>query len=272
MAIKDIMTIVDSTGKRPAAKLAAELARNLDAHLTGLSIAYAPMMPASGIVPASEELISGAREAWLELARAADADFREMGRLAGIRYESRIIDAPSDGYFREIAHAGRLTDLVVVGQDNPDELEPMRSALIETLLMESGAPTLLIPYIGAGDFVSGRALVAWDGGMSAARAVRAALPLLALCSSVTVLTIGDRAGGISDIAVYLDRHGLKTEVSRVPGGSVPVADVVLNTAMDGSYDWVVMGAYGHSRLREHLFGGATRDILSEMTVPVVMAH
>lgn len=273
MAIKDILTVVDYDGRRPAARVAAELARLLDAHLTGLSMSQTPTMPAPGIAPGSAALMESIREAWFDRARNADAAFQEIARLAGVRYESAIVEATGDGYFAELVRRSRLSDLVVIGQDNPDAPEPMRSALIEAMLFEGGAPTLMVPYIGADDFSPRRALVAWDGSATAARAVRAGLPLLAASESVTVLLVGSRpAEGASDIAVYLDRHGLKVEVKQTPAAGVPVADVLLNTVSDGGFDWVVMGAYGHSRVREFLFGGATRDILQEMTVPLLMAH
>jgi nucleotide-binding universal stress UspA family protein len=273
MAIKDILTIVDLAGRRPAASVAAELARRLDAHLTGLTTAHSPLIPASGIATASEALSARVREAWLDQARAADAAFQEIARLAGIRYESVVVDAPSDGYFAEFVRRSRLADLVVIGQEDPDVPEPLRGAMIEALLFEAGAPVLLVPYIGVGDIALRRALVAWDGSATAARAVRAGLSLLGLSDSVTVLRIGNhRPEESSDIAVYLDRHGLKVEVEQVPANEIPVADVLLNTVADRGFDWVVMGAYGHSRVREYLFGGATRDILGEMTVPVLMAH
>jgi nucleotide-binding universal stress UspA family protein len=273
MAIKDILTVVDLAGRRPAASVAAELARRLDAHLTGLSLLHDPMVPASGMTLGSAALSAGVREAWLSRAREADAAFQEIGRLAGIRYDSTIVEAPSDGYLAEVVRRSRLTDLAVIGQDNPDEPEPLRAAMIESLLFEGGAPTLLVPYVSASDFSPRRALIAWDGSATAARAVRAGLPLLAKSDSVTVLTIGNqRPEQASDIAVYLDRHGLKVELEQVRPNEVPVADVLLNTVADRGFDWVVMGAYGHSRVREYLFGGATRDILGEMTVPVLMAH
>ncbi len=273
MPVKDILTIVDLGGKRPAASAAAELARQLDAHLTGLTLAYSPMIPGFGIGATPDVLNAQVREIWLEHAREADAAFQEIGRLAGIRCESVIVDALTDSYFAELTRRSRLTDLVVIGQENPDAPEPMRATLIETLLFEGGAPVLLVPYVGAGDAAFRRALIAWDGSATAARAIHAALPLLGVTESVTVLAIGKRpAEEASDLAIYLDRHGLKVELEQAPPTEVRVADVLLNTVADGGFDFVVMGAYGHSRTREYLFGGATRDILGEMTVPVLMAH
>lgn len=272
MAIKDILTIVDLSGNRPAAAVAAEMARRLDAHLTGLSLAYNPMIPAYGIVPGSDAM-NAVREVWRGQAEEADAAFEELAGRAGIRYESEIVETAGDGYFSEPVRRSRLTDLVVIGQENPDAPEPMRSSMIEALLFEGGAPTLIVPYIGNGDLAMRRALVAWDGSATSARAVRAGLPLLAVSESVTVLAIGNkRPEEASEIAVYLDRHGLKVDVKQIPGGNIPVADTVLNVVSDESYDCVVMGAYGHSRVREYFFGGATRDILGEMTVPVLMTH
>lgn len=272
MAIRDIVTIVDLTGRRPAASVAAALAGRLDAHLTGLAIAHNPMIPPSGIALGTESLVADMRAAWEERAREADTAFQEIGRRAGIRYEGVLVEVESEG-FGELVRRGRLTDLVVMGQDNPDEPEPLRGAMIEAMLFEAGAPTLLVPYISRGDIALERALVAWDGSATAARAVRAALPILQASAAVTVLTIGK--GGpeaASDVAVYLDRHGLKVDVRHMPLRDVAVADLLLNTVTDEGFDFVAMGAYGHSRVRELIFGGATRDILREMTVPVLMAH
>jgi nucleotide-binding universal stress UspA family protein len=273
MAIKDILTIVDLVGERAAPALAAELARVLDAHLMGMVLAQNPMIPPSGIALGSEMLTAGMRDAWLRQAQDADAAFEDMAGRAGVRYESRIIEAAAESYTAEPVRRSRLTDLVVVGQDSPDAPQPMRGPLIEALLFDGGAPTLIVPYIGAADFALRRALVAWDGSATAARAVRASLPLLAACDSVTVLAVGSQPSEEeTDIAIYLDRHGLKVEVKQIPAGSIPVADTVLNVVSDESFDCVVMGAYGHSRVREYFFGGATRDILGEMTVPVLMTH
>ncbi len=273
MPIKDILTVVDLAGERPAASAAAELARRLDAHLTGITGAHVPVIPTGGMALAPVELSAQVRDLWLQQAREADAAFQEIGRLAGIRYDSILIDAPADAYFAELLRRSRLTDLVVVGQEDPDLPEPMRKQLIETLLFEGGAPVFLVPYVGTRDVALGRALIAWDGSATAARAIRAALPLLAATESVMVLAVGKRPPEeASDLAVHLDRHGLKVEVEQMPPTEVAVADVLLNTVSDRGFDFVVMGAYGHSRMRESLFGGATRDILGEMTVPVLMAH
>jgi nucleotide-binding universal stress UspA family protein len=134
---------------------------------------------------------------------------------------------------------------------------------------------LVVPYIGAPQFKVDRALIAWDGSASAARAVHAALPLLRLAKQVEVLmlTSGEPADGAGvGLARYLARHNLRTELRHTTRGGIGVADALLNFVSDNAHDWVVMGAYGHSRLRQAVFGGTTRNVLAEMTVPVLMTH
>jgi nucleotide-binding universal stress UspA family protein len=165
---------------------------------------------------------------------------------------------------------------VVIGQDDPDRPEPMRPALIEALLFESGVPVLLVPYIGVLAVRLEKVLVAWDGSATAARAVHAAMPLLPLAKEIHILLVDSgrklAAESGTDLGGYLARHGLAVGVERIQRVEIGVADALISHVADNGFDTVVMGAYGHSRLRELVFGGATRDVLAEMTVPVLMAH
>jgi nucleotide-binding universal stress UspA family protein len=122
-------------------------------------------------------------------------------------------------------------------------------------------------------------VVAWDASREAARAVSDALPILEKASSVTVVTVNPRErdyghGDVpgADIAVYLARHGVKVDVQRIDARDIDVGNMLLSHVANDSADLLVMGAYGHSRLREVVLGGATRTILGEMTVPVLMSH
>jgi nucleotide-binding universal stress UspA family protein len=119
-------------------------------------------------------------------------------------------------------------------------------------------------------------LIAWDGGRPAARAVADALPLLALVDRVEIVTVNDASGDrhlpSENIARHLARHGIAVELKSVPRGDLDVANALLSYAGDAGADLIVMGGYGHSRLREIVLGGTTRTILQSMTVPVLMAH
>jgi len=277
-AISDMHVVVDIAGERRPAAIAADLANRFGAHLTGLALAFEPLIPAYTMsAPIPTDFIVAARENAIADARAAGAAFEKIAEGAGVPFETLMLESVAGEGFMGAVRDLRTTDLVVVGQDNPDRPEPMRGALIEAILFEAAAPTLIVPYTGVTAFKPGRAIVAWDGSAPAARAVRAALPLLALADEVLVVMVEEtgkwREGAPgADIGTHLARHGLNVEVKRVDNAVGSVSASLLNFAADETGDWMVMGAYGHSRMRELFLGGATRGILASMTVPILMAH
>lgn len=275
MAIKDILTVVDLNGKQAAAQFALDLASRTSAHVTGLSIAFEPVVPGFIAAPMPADYIEIARDSALKAAAKAGEAFSDMARKAGVSSEVRTAEMITGGTAEPVVSHCRFTDLVVIGQENPDEPEPMRETLIEAVLFESGVPVLIVPYIGA-KLKMKNVLVAWDGSPTASRAVHAALPLLAMAEKVTVMMVetGKTSHGQpgADIATYLARHNLNVTVDVVPRPQTGIADAILNYVSDQGVDMVAMGGYGHSRMREFLFGGATREILAAMTVPVLMAH
>lgn len=275
MAIKDILTLVDLGGQRAAVQVALDLAGRTGAHVTGLSVAFEPVVPGFIAAPMPADYIEIARDQALKAAAAANASFEELARRAGVPAEARTAEMITGGSAETVVSHCRLTDLVVIGQDNPEEPEPMREMLIEAMLFDSGVPVLIVPYIG-GTLPLKNVMVAWDGSPTASRAVHAALPVLFLAEKVTVMLVetGKPRPGEpgADIATYLARHGLNVTVDVVPRPQTSVAETILNYVSDNGIDLVAMGGYGHSRMREFLFGGATREILTSMTVPVLMAH
>jgi nucleotide-binding universal stress UspA family protein len=217
------------------------------------------------------------RQAWREAARGAQQLFRSRADVAGITTEWR----EREGDVAEIAslHA-RYADLVIVGQMEPGlPAGHSARALPERLLLGVGRPILVVPYAGVFTTVGERVLVAWNASREATRAVNDALPLLQRASQVTVLAINPR-GGVSgdgdvpgaDLALHLSRHGVKAEASWVPAQDIEVAAMLLSWACDCQADLIVMGGYGHSRIRELVLGGATREMLQIMTVPTLMSH
>ncbi len=275
--LKDIKVIVDNVGERRPAKVAAELARISDAHLTGIALAIDPLVPIYTIAaPIPTDFIVAAHEQGVAEGRAALAAFDAIGTAAGVTTESRLAESIS-GDFSSVIRNAILTDLAVVGQDDPDHEQPFRAALIEALLFQAGVPTLLVPYSGAREFNADKAVIAWNGSAQAARAVRAAMPLLAMSKSVLVAIVdegappSDEAQG-ADVGAYLARHGLKVEVRTVANAHEGAGRALLNLAVDEEASWLVMGAYGHSRIRQFLLGGVTRSVLANATIPVLMAH
>ncbi len=277
MPIKDILTILDLAGDQPAAKYALEFGRIHDAHVTGLAVSFEPVVPAFAAAPMPVDYLQAAHEQSVAAANEAKKQFEELARLAAIKSESRLSEILTGGPLENVLVHCRPTDLVVIGQTNPDRPEPMRELLIETLLFESGVPVLLVPYIGSKSFEPENVLVGWDGSSTATRAIHSALPILERAKKITVLVIERRSNAATgqpgaEVANYLARHNMDVTVEIVTNPQTGVADTVLNHVSDNGNDLIVMGGYGHSRIREFLFGGATREILEGMTVPVLMAH
>ncbi|MEO1198384.1 MAG: universal stress protein [Pseudomonadota bacterium] len=281
MAIRDIIVHIDSHAKDESDKkrqgYARSMARVLDAHLTGLAIAVEPVLPpmVMGEVPASvldtqrERLRSDAEDALQQFAKAAEAD--------GLRFDTAMLNALEASASQAFAIRSRTSDLAILGQEQPEDGSPMRTLLIESALFESGRPVLIVPYIGPDTFELTSCLVAWDGSREAARSVHEALPLLERAHEVNILVVDtgqvaeDDAPGTS-LAAHLARHDLDVTIKTVPAGGLDVASAILSYVDDTRPDLVVMGGYGHSRLREFLMGGATRGMLRSMTAPVLMAH
>jgi nucleotide-binding universal stress UspA family protein len=147
----------------------------------------------------------------------------------------------------------------------------------DSTLFESGRPVIIVPYIQKAPIKLDRIMVCWDGSRSAARAIADAMPFLERAKNVEVVIVTNQRGERdeiegADIGQHLARHGLKVEVTRITHGDLDVADALLSHSMDASADFMVMGGYGHSRLREFVLGGVTRSILCTMTLPTLMSH
>lgn len=276
-AIKDMLVVLDLAGERNSAKLAVDLAGRLGAHLTGLALAYDPITPAySMAAPIPTDFMVSAREQALSDAKQAGAAFEEMARTAGLSVETTVSDVLVGDGFGGVVDRAKLCDLVVAGQDNPDQREPLREVLIEQVMFQAETPTLLVPFAGPPEFKSDHAMIAWDGSTKAARAVRAAMPLLKMSKKVLVVMVegGRKKTEIAgaDLATYLARHDLDVTVRTIPRASSGIGQTILDFAAAEAVDWLVMGAYGHSRLREFILGGTTARVLKSMTLPVLMAH
>jgi nucleotide-binding universal stress UspA family protein len=282
MALKDILVHLDTEAGSGAGQrrqsFAISLAAAHDAHLTGLIFALEPTIPPMimGEVPGS--LLESQRERAIESAQAAADAFSAATKAAGINSEVRIVNCTEAAAGPTLAVHGRTSDLIVVGQEEPDDTLAIRELLIESALFESGRATLVVPYIGPAEAKLDHIMVGWDGRREASRAANEALPLLAKAQDVEVVIVGDDApsahGGEpgADLALHLARHGLSVNVKRIGSAGIDIGNALLSHAADAETDLMVLGGYGHSRFREFIFGGTTNSILSSMTVPVLMAH
>ena len=204
---------------------------------------------------------------------------RQAAEQHGVELETRLETGSLDRLPAILARIARNADLIVVGEPNPAESGTDETALIEAAFMDTGRPALVIPYIGAKALPPRRVLVAWDGSREASRAVHDALPLLRLAAEVVILIVdagklGPRFGPQpgAGILAHLGRHGVAARVKAVESGGAAIAELILVQADAEKTDLLIMGGYGHSRLREMILGGVTRHMLERMSVPVLFAH
>jgi nucleotide-binding universal stress UspA family protein len=274
--MKDIVVaLAPGASHDVAADYAMSVAARFDGHLTGIAFAYEPVMPGTvmGSIPAG--LIEASRVESRNIARAAAERF-EKSHTAGVSVETRVVDATLVGAADLFGRIARRFDLSVVAQHEPHR-GGNQDLIIEAALFQSGRPVIVVPYIQRAGMTLDRVLVCWDGSRPAARAIGDAMPLLAGAKAVEIVIVATeraRSDEITGAAIarHLARHGLSVDVKRIVANDTDVANTVLSYAADSSADFIVMGGYGHSRLREFVLGGATRGILQSMTVPALMSH
>ena len=275
-ALGNILVHIDA-GPHNAARLSA--ARELAARHDASVIALYAVTPAYIEVPFAMEAAGAALDALKELdderLRRARTLVEQVRATSGPRIEWAETDGAAlfNGFLQQAFYA----DLLVLGQREP---EPYSSGVpgdfIESVVIGSGRPALVLPHVGVPARVGGTVLVAWKETPQAVHAVTAALPMLQRAELVHVVSWqGEDPGsqGPLDIRAFMARHGIEAQLHRL--GSEPAAttgEMMLSMAADLSADLIVMGCYGHSRARELVLGGATRTILASMTVPVLMAH
>lgn len=277
MPYKTIAVWLDAKRTAPA-DVAIALAVEQGAHLTALNYLDITRLPPYIRAHLGEE-VARAQLAQAESAAAAcAAAFEAAAKKAGLSsYEVRRV---ADDPVGSLALSARYADLVVMGQVDPQVADtPAESDFPDHAVLASGRPTLLVPYVGSYPKIGQHVVVAWNASRESTRAVTDALPLLQRAAKVTIITGDARPGATghgadpgADIALYLSRHGVRVTVSTEQTAGIDIGSMLLSRIADIGADLLVMGAYGHSRLRELVLGGATRTVLSEMTVPVLMSH
>ena len=275
--IKDIVVnLSNPASQEMISRFAISVSGLFDSHLCGISFACQPQFPAVGYNGIPAEYIDGL---WAESRRLAGASinaFEEATRGAGLVAEAQQIEAQLGRAADTFAQIARRFDLSIVKQPGPDH-SAATDSIVEAALFGSGRPVLVAPYTQQGGLTLDHVTVCWDGSRTSARSVADALPFLARAAAIEVVIVGhqqimsDEVPGM-DIGRHLARHGLKIEINRMKAQGINVSNVILSHAAETSTNLIVMGGYGHSRMRELILGGTTRDILAEMTVPVLMSH
>jgi nucleotide-binding universal stress UspA family protein len=279
MGYRTILVHCDA-GKTAAVRIgvALDLAARFDAHLIGAYVRPRFEAPVFGDGSFAMDALYRNYETSVKTDEDAAAALFDKGTAGkGRPTQWRTTDGYADEALAQLAHGA---DLVVVGQRERDAVTMgAQPDLPERLALASERPLLVVPYIGVSSVPGGKVLLCWNGRREAGRAAMGALPLLKKAETVSVLTIDSskdeqeaNAASASEFMAWLGRHGVKASVLHDSANDSDIGDIILSRAADSSADLVVMGLYGHSRTREMVTGGASRTVLSSMTVPVLMAH
>jgi nucleotide-binding universal stress UspA family protein len=277
--IRTIVVHLDS-GQRCAVRVAIAigLARHHGSRLVGV----AP----TGLPDVVITMRTGVPDA-IEIAARAPAVLREQAEVAAHEFELRCKAAGHSSFesHAEIGESGgvtaawgRCSDLVIVGQTDVDKpVSGVAQDLPQQVLLKSGAPLLVVPYAGTFTTIGRKVLVGWKDTREAARAVRDALPLISNADDVHLLeareppATSQSQASIAGAAAWLTSHGLVVRTEH-DAGLDHVGDRLLSRAADLGADLIVVGGYGHSRLREWVLGGVTHRLLRQMTVPTLLSH
>lgn len=279
MPYKDILVLLDDS-KSCADRIgfAVDLAKAHEARLTGLYVIPNPEVPGMVLSLMPEEILADRRR--LAEARAEEVTdrLRAAAEREGVSFESRVERSAASDAASVVALHARYADLAVLGQQDPSDPDATPIPP-EDVLLASGRPALIVPYIGLLSKPGSRLMIGWDAGREATRAVHDALPFLVRAQSVHILCVNPKSSASghgpqpgADIARHLARHGVRAEVEQMYVPDLSVGDAILARLADLSIDLLVTGAYGQSRMRELILGGVTRQLLKSMTVPVFMSH
>ncbi len=275
MTVADILVYIDDTETNVQTMTAAQrLATQLNAHLTTVYIVppvYTPVY--IGIEAAIPASVVAQLDVWLR--KNADEAKEQYEKTVDINSGKKTWLSLDGDRISTIKHVVKNYDLMVIGQPGQDDKNPEKAQIVNNIVLESGRPVIIIPNQYEKDSFGKRVMVAWNGKREAARAVHDALPFLTQAESVNIVSVNaskDIDIPCADIAVHLARHGVNVETEKSHTKSFSAGDEIMKLATTYGADMLVMGAYGHSRFREQILGGATKHVLSHMTVPVLMSH
>lgn len=273
---KDILVYVDGSKSTGCALDAAVvLARLNEARVVALHVTPPPFVTGDLGPGAMSEMIRWEEEQERNRVKAADTLVAAVRERSGRRLDWR---ADRGDIVETIELHSRYADVVVIGRPAADDLDALGGDYAtDSVVMDSARPVLVVPPNWGGKSIGDSVLVAWNRSREASRAVHDALPVLAKAKSVTIFEANPSADTSprvvgSEIKDHLARHGIEASFETVTANNTDIAPTMLKRAAAVGADLIVAGAYGHSRLREYVLGGVTRDLLKAADIPVLMSH
>ena len=260
-------------------KLADSLAERHTAHLLGLHVKPSMEVPVPTEAVVTLELTQHYMNHQRQMERRIKAVFDKITATASYVADWRSVDAGTRTVTGMLVDQGNTADLIILGQEENETSGTQSRHLVENVILECGRPVLVVPWGYKSKNIPERIIVAWDGQRESTRAVFGALPMLRHATEVKLhrfnLPHQDRhhiVGITEELANTLSRHGVRLEVQQSEAKSGEIARELLEYAREMDADTLVMGCYGHSRVREFLLGGTTRQVFADAMIPVLMSH
>ncbi len=258
-----------------AISAARQLANTFKAHVTGLYVIPAVQIYPTAGMDAPPQIYDGNRVFFEQSKSLVQDAFEKAMKADGISFGFDLVDGRSSQIAADVIEAARSSDMVIMVPAQSDGGSGVESELAERVVVQAGRPVLLMPAGKATALKLDEVAIAWDGGREAARAVFDALPFLRAAKKVSIFGVDEAKRGVepeADIAAALSRHGVKAEIVHVTSDGMNTGETLFRACNDQGAGLLVMGAYGHSRLSEFVFGGATRHVLRNLKMPVLMSH
>jgi nucleotide-binding universal stress UspA family protein len=279
MDIKNILLHLDhSSGCQNRLQTAFAMASNYDALITGLFVVPDYVVPSYVEAQISVDLITDVTEKALARARDTLSEYQKMAAAAGVAMDAHVVEGQVIPILRE--HS-KYSDLLMLGQDQPDDPDNASYGLADALLFEGACACMMVPHSGKLALPGKRILLTWNASRESARALREAMPMLKTAETLVVLssepddadaTIARGHPHADELARFLESHGIESVSSGINDLDISASDAILGQAAEMDADMIVMGAYGHARLREIILGGVTRDLLKQSPIPLFLAH
>jgi len=270
--LQDLLLYMES---RPASRrsiaAALELARRSGARVVGTFVIAPMRLPGYVTAEIPQSTLAAVRAAALERAHEQEQAFRSAAAESGVEVEWRVFESDAD---YAVNGCARSVDLVVLTQPESNDPTCVRP-LIDEVVLGSGRPVMMVPRSGAAVGFGEHVLVAWNDSRESTGAVHDALPMLKTAKRVVMAAAESSATAstnLDSIVAHLARHGVPVETRRLRAGSSDAGDALLTLAAEEGIDLLVMGAWGHSRLREMVLGGVTAHVIRHSTLPVFMSH
>ena len=269
-----VVHIEDDDGAHHHVGVAIDLASQFNAHLTGLNTITDIVIPTYAEVQIGADIIDASMKAARKKAQATNTTLQKLADKKGI--DSRWLIEEGD-VVQQVTRHSRYADLLVLAQADQSEIFNQRLGIIDQLTLVAGSPVLVVPYIGVKSPITHRLMIAWNGSRETAHAVKSALPFLQNASEVHVVSVRPKSRPANTVDAeifrsYMLYHQIEFAHHDCVRTDLSAADTLINWANDHGIDMLVMGAYGHSRMRELVLGGVSEYMLRHSPISLMVAH